>query len=219
MRRTTTILFALIILGMTSTACSVAEEVKGNAPTKISSPVLFQDDFSDPSSGWSTLNEGNKNIGYQNGSFHFLVGEPKFDYWSTPGLSFKDTHIEVNATKNSGPDDNDFGIICRYQDEKNFYGLLISSDGYFGISKMKNGVHSILDADGMQVSEAIKKGVSTNHLKADCIGNTLTLTVNDQKLFDVHDDDFASGDVGLVAGTFNQPGVDVSFNNFVVTRP
>ena len=32
-----------------------------------------------------------------------------------------------------GPDDNDFGIICRYIDDNQFYYAIISSDGYYGI--------------------------------------------------------------------------------------
>jgi hypothetical protein len=28
-----------------------------------------------------------------------------------------------------------------------------------------------------------------------------------------------SGDVGVLAGSFTQPGVDVSFDHFVVTQP
>jgi hypothetical protein len=33
------------------------------------------------------------------------------------------------------------------------------------------------------------------------------------------DPDFPEGDVGLLAGTFTQPGVDVIFDNFVVLQP
>ena len=30
---------------------------------------------------------------------------------------------------------------------------------------------------------------------------------------------FASGDVGLMAGTFGEPGADILFDNFYVYRP
>jgi hypothetical protein len=212
-------LLALIVLGLSGVACSIGSDLVGNNPTKTSSNVLFQDDFAESTSGWSTLNEGSKFIAYDNGGLHFFVNDAKFDYWSTPGLKFSDVHIEVDVTKLAGPDDNDFGIICRYKDENNFYGMLISSDGYYGISKMKEGVHDVINSDGMQVSDIIRKGEATNRLQADCVGDVLRLSVNGEKLIEVKDPDFLSGDVGLVAGTFDEPGVDISFDNFIVTKP
>jgi len=58
-----------------------------------------------------------------------------------------------------------------------------------------------------------------NHLRADCIGNTLTLYVNFNEVASVQDSDFATGDVGVLAGAFAEAGVDVLFQNFVVIQP
>jgi hypothetical protein len=68
-------------------------------------------------------------------------------------------------------------------------------------------------------SDKILKGDATNHIRADCVGDTLTLYVNGEKLAEAKDSDFTSGDVGLMAGTFDQVGVDIRFDNFVVSRP
>jgi len=35
----------------------------------------------------------------------------------------------------------------------------------------------------------------------------------------VNDDDFTSGDVGILAGSFDKPGSDIYFDNFVVYKP
>ncbi len=212
-------LLALSCLSLIFTACAYTAELGGDASTKASNPVLFQDDFSDTAGGWTTLQSDNKLIAYDRGGLRFFMNERQFDYWSRPGLRFSDVHIEVDATKHAGPDDNDFGIICRYQDENNFYSLLVSSDGYYGISKMKNGEHSLVGAEGMRVSETINKGDATNRIAADCSGDTLRLTVNGKKLIEVKDSDFTSGDIGLIAGTGEQAGVDVVFDNLIVTKP
>jgi len=219
MRTTLLSLLALMLMGLVSVGCSAVPDILASNPTQAGSNVLFQDDFSESTSGWTTLNEGNRLIAYENGGLRFLVNDAKYDYWSTPGLKFSDVHVEVDVTKVAGPDDNDFGIICRYKDENNFYGLLISSDGYYGISKMKEGVHNVIGADGMQVSDIIRKGTGTNRLEADCVGEMLRLSVNGEKLVEAQDSDFASGEVGLVAGAFNEPGVDISFDNFIVMKP
>jgi hypothetical protein len=71
----------------------------------------------------------------------------------------------------------------------------------------------------MQASDNIKKGVAVNHLRADCVGNTLTFYVNGFQLVSVQDPRLTSGDIGLLAGTFAQPNVDVIFDNFVALKP
>ena len=58
-----------------------------------------------------------------------------------------------------------------------------------------------------------------NHIRADCIGNELTLYVNGQQVATATDSEFTGGDIGVIAGTFSTPGTDIHFDNFVVTRP
>ncbi len=209
----------LSILALGVLACDLSTALPSAVSSSGSHNVLFQDDFSDPTSGWSVSNETDRVIAYQDGGLRFFVNQAHYDYWSVPGLNFSDVHIDADATKLAGPDDNDLGILCRYRDQNNFYGFLISSDGYYGISKMKNGEHTLIGMDGMRVSQTIQTGQATNHIRADCIGSTLALYVNGEKLYEVQDADFTSGDVGLLVGTFDQPGADVRFNNFVVTEP
>jgi hypothetical protein len=71
----------------------------------------------------------------------------------------------------------------------------------------------------MQKHDAILTGTQINRVRADCIGNLLILYVNGILVGSAVDADFTSGDVGILAGTFDQPGVDVYFDNFVVYKP
>jgi hypothetical protein len=200
------------------TACS-PDAFFTNLPFSGDNKVLFKDDFSKPSGGWTTQRDENTVIDYENGGFRIWVNQPNFDYWSVPGLRFTDVSIDVDARKLAGPDDNDYGIICRYIDQDNFYGFLISSDGYFGISKRKNGDHAIMGGQEMRPNTFIHTGTTLNHIHADCIGSTLTLYVNNEKMAQVTDPDFTVGDVGLLAGSFAQNGVDILFKNFSVRKP
>lgn len=209
---------SLLFLCLFLTACS-PETLLANLSLNPDNRVLFKDDFSNTAGGWSTQRDVNTLIDYDNNGFRIWVNQPNFDYWSVPGLNFTDVSIEVDAVKTAGPDDNDYGIICRYQDQNNFYGFLISSDGYYGISKRKNGDHSVIGAKGMEPSSSIRKGIATNHIRADCIGSTLTLYINGTKAAEVTDPEYKVGDVGLIAGSFNQTGVDILFHNFVVSKP
>jgi len=71
----------------------------------------------------------------------------------------------------------------------------------------------------MGTSDYIKSGETTNHLRVECVGPTLTLYVNGQKLDSQQDSEYTSGDVGLIAGTYENAGTDIWFDNFTVTKP
>lgn len=207
----------IALFGMS--ACSITDLNFGYSTDPNKTNVLFQDDFSDTSAGWVTVNEQNLIMGYDNGRFRMWINRPNTDTWSLAGLQFGDAQISVDTARLSGPEDNEIGIICRYNDPGNFYSFLISSDGYYGISKRKDGIFQVLSYDGMKYSSLINQGTATNHIQADCTGNSLRLTVNGNILADVYDTSYTSGDVGLLAGSYDQPGIDVIFDNFMVKSP
>jgi hypothetical protein len=209
-------LLILSILGLAVLACSLTGD---NNVSELPGDVLFQDDFSDTSSGWDRVNETEGITDYQNGVYRILVNTASFDVWANPGLDFTDTVVEVEATKVSGPDDNDFGVICRYQDINNFYFFVISSDGYYGIAKVVDGEQELLGMDNMEYSDAINQGNATNEIRAECVGDSLILSINGQTLMNASDPDYTSGDVGVIAGTFDTAGTDIQFDNFVVKKP
>jgi hypothetical protein len=196
-------------------ACSAASGGTVEQP----SGVLFQDDFSDPESGWDRVIVSDGVTDYADGVYRIFVNTSNTDVWANPALDFTDVSVEVDATKVDGENDNDYGVICRYQDGENFYFFVISSDGYYGIGKISAGLQQLIGVDSMPPSDAIRQGNATNHLRAVCAGSKLSFYVNDQFLAEYEDTEFTSGDVGLVAGTFDTPGVDIHFDNFVVTEP
>lgn len=219
MKRASLLVFLLALL--TLAACQAAPTPTA-APTAAAPnlQVLFQDDFSDPKSGWDTMKEDDALIAYEDGRYHIWLNYPHTTIWANPNLHFGDVRVEVDALKVGGPNNNQFGIICRYQDADNFYFLIVSSDGYYGIGKTENGKATLLTGDGgMSFSSAIPQGHAAVHLRADCVGDNLALFVNGQPLATAKDDAFADGDVGLIVGTFEEPGADLLFDNFAVYKP
>ncbi len=218
------VFFAVVVLLFASLACSFGGNLLPNGQGGNSnSNVLFRDDFSNTSSGWDSRNDADGITDYYNNSYRIMVNKTQFDFWANPGLTTlpSDVSTEVDATKNGGPDNNDFGILCRYQDTSNFYELLASSDGYVGIVLVKDGNPTTISSSdhNLQPSDTVKQGTATNHLRADCVGDALTLYVNGQKAASAQDSSFSNGDVGLIAGTFDTAGADILFDNFVVSKP
>jgi hypothetical protein len=204
----------IAMLVLVTSACSLGSETE-----TLPEGVLFKDDFSDPSSGWDRVDVAEGVTDYGDGVYRIFVNTHNTDQWANPGLDFVDTIIEVEATKVGGPDDNDFGVICRYEDFENFYFFIISSDGYYAVAKVMDGVQELMGESEMMPNDAIKKGNVTNQIQVACDGSRLTLTVNDTQLISVSDSTFPSGDVGLLAGTFDEPGTEIHFDNFVVREP
>ena len=200
------------------------EPVQPTAVPTVSN-IVFEDDFSDTSSGWD-MNEDEDGItDYDNGSYHIRIDTPELFVWANPSMEGRipsDVRIEVEAT-NIGVDNNSMGIICRYSwtnDEPSFYRFLISSDGYGAIVRVLEGGQEVISSENKLLQyNAIKQGQTTNHIMVECIGNQLSLYANGTLLDRVTDTTLKDGDVGLFASTYDEPGTDLLFDNFIVTRP
>jgi hypothetical protein len=218
MNRLLTLFSLLIILSL---ACSTTIPITSAAPqdqTASSGSVLFQDDFARPISGWDRFMNAEGTMDYDAAGYRMLVNSLNTNFWSTPHKNFADVRMEVDAGKLGGPDENRIGLVCRFTGD-DYYFFLISSDGFYGVGIYIGGQAVLLGQSEMQANNNIKTGLAVNHLRADCAGDKLTFYVNGFQVVSLQDTRLKSGDVGLLAGTFTKPGVDIIFDNFVVLKP
>lgn len=203
----------LLLLSVLISACSPS--------TADGKAIYFQDDFSNVDSGWTrdTFTEGLTD--YDQDSYRILVNETYYSIWSyIEHGSQADVSIEADTRKIGGDDVNEFGIVCRHLDTDNFYVGVITSDGYYGFLKTVNGGDfEVIGSDTFSESPAINQGSNGNHMRMDCVGDTLTLYANEQMLGQVTDSTITNGVVGLYAGTYDIGGTDILFDNFVVHAP
>lgn len=214
----------IILLALLLTAVTAACSLGNSDPDPCDSGgALLQDDFSgEQSCGWALYNRGGTVVEITEGVLQISTSQPGQIWWTNPGRQFSDTIITVQARQVDGPNDNAYGVICRYQNEENFYLFLISGDGYYMIGKYESGSNRIiyLTGDGeFQFSEVINQGVATNQVRASCVGEELTLSVNGIPLATVVDDSFATGDVGLGVSTFEPGTAVVQFDDLRVLAP
>lgn len=216
------ILPALSALVLAVMACSFTTAKTPIAQAPSGPQVLFQDDFSNPDSGWDRTQSDYGSTDYSNGSYLINVAQANIYIFANPGQSFQnDVRIEVDAVKTSGTVDNTFGVLCRYQDPDNYYFFEISSDGYVGIGINQAGVRTFLSSPdkNMVLDSSINQGDASNHLRVDCVGSTLTLYVNGTQAASVTDSSFTGGDTGLTAEAFTAEGTEIQFDNFFVYKP
>ena len=145
MRRLSYWVIPLVILALASLACQ-APLIKNLFPSQ-SGKILFQDDFSDPTSGWNRVTTTKGQTDYADGVYRIFVNEPNLDIWSMPGRKFTDVRLEVDALKVGGERDNRFGIICRAISVDSFYTFIVSSDGYYGLGKIKGQDYHLIGMD------------------------------------------------------------------------
>lgn len=184
---------------------------------------LYFDDFSDPASGWLQDRGEERSFLYRDGEYQIEVNSPNYSALLGLGLSYYDTIVNVDAHTDGQTGDSGYGIICRRQDDANYYGFEISEDGYFSIWKREGGVYTFLAY--WQYSSLIANVSSSTalsemaHLTAACVSDKLTLAVNDRILVEVQDDTFQYGDVGLFVNTYANNEVVAVFDNFSVYEP
>jgi hypothetical protein len=184
--------------------------------------TYFRDDFSTTTSGWDQSKGDDGATEYIDGQYRMYSALGNYVVWANPQKVFPaDVVVEVLATKKTGPDNNAFGILCRYRDTKNYYALVISSDGQAGIAKVQDGQGPIMISGAhMHPVAEIRKGNAINLLRAECVGNSLKLFINETLAASATDDAFLSeGDAGLWLGSYDDPGTEVYFDNFLIRRP
>lgn len=214
----------LWLLGLTLALVACSPPVGG--ATGAAPGVIFQDDFTQPTSGWDRHTGADVTTDYVGGRYLIAVEDPGVDVWARPGLELADVVVEADSQYGAGPVNNEFGVLCRYSrgsDGKNsFYFFLVSSDGYYALGKVARDVRTVLQPEdgSFQPSSAIVQGPDAiNRLAATCAGTHFSLSVNGTLVGVFEDGELARGDVGLIAGTFDEGGVRLYFDNVLVRTP
>jgi len=208
-------ILSIFIIGLMS-GCSQIDFIGSllGSGQQTESHARIDDDFSDKDSGWGQFIYPEGSAVYKNDAFIISVHVPNSDIFITYPRIYINTIVQSDVNKETGPDDNNYGLICRYEDEKNFYAGQVSSDGYAGIFRIKNGTYQLIGRDRMVPVPAILGGNAVNQMRFECIQNTLTLIVNGEVADTQTDETFLSGEVGMIAGTISGYEGSTRFDNF-----
>ena len=185
--------------------------------------LLYFDDFSDPNSGWVSLDKEWGKAGYLNGEYQILLKNTQDGLVVTPDLVLpSDYRIEVDARQASS-NASSYGLM---------FGLQFSGDTYEGyqIIVYPTTQEYLLNKRNMSgswpvlidwtYSTTIHQGMGTNHLRVDRIGTVIYLYINDTLVTTFTDSSFTSSgrDAGVRAFSYDSAPVDVRFDNFSAYR-
>jgi hypothetical protein len=194
-----------------------------NATALPLGPTLFQDDFSNPAGAWPITDKRELKISYDTGEYRVIVASPDISSFSDlRDRTFDNVSIEADMRLVSGSSANLFGLLCRATLDtvlQSGYEILIAPSGIASIQKITGphaGQERILTSGS---SNVVLTGNATNHVRAECNGDDIAMYVNGRKLVDVHDSDYAAGQVGFAFGSPpSGSGFEVRFDNFLVRQ-
>ena len=238
-----------LLLILATTGCAGNAPVSGGAPTsspaqetstpaaanpvtgaemtptavQISDPnTLYQDDFTNPVTGWPEDKFDNYFIGYHEPEYyHIEITSPNYKttVFEPEKKSFGDATLELQvlavSSKTAATGDFRYGLAFRRSGDQ-YYAFTISprtkqwyvlKSSPSGLSVLKQGTeNSIHDLD------------SADALRVDASGTNLFFHINDRLVGQVTDPDYAQGEVGFYVETLDAANVHIHFDTLLVRK-
>lgn len=232
------ILMALVLLNRALTEWHYVQPVQPGQ-------IVYAGTF-DSTDHW-TLYDGRLAAQLNENTLRLLVNLPLSAPYSVIGTHYADFDVSVQARAVEGPPqnplNNGFGLVFRLLDEDNNYQFLISSDGYYQVRRTVDGnsreISTWID------TPVVQQGLGAlNTIRVVGHGNRFQFYVNNERVplcipnsptgqstyfggecrdgtlqDTLVDDTFRAGSLGVVAITFDEPGVVVDFDNLLVSGP
>jgi hypothetical protein len=209
--------FALLLAGTLFAGCTTPPTLTPAAAE--GEPSLFADDFTSPNRTWA-LFETNEGAAYvQQGELYLEDRGRGIGIYTHPvDHEWEDVLVDVRIRHIAGSQNNWMGVICRQQDEENYYLFAISADGYYLILKVEAGIPT--PVAGPLKSELINPGRATNQLLVRCEEDRLALSINGDLEASRTDRTFKEGNVALFADAVEAGSTTTAaFDAFTILEP
>ena len=186
--------------------------------------ILFIDSFSNPNTlddNWEIFDQENPLTGssvwevkkghlYQTSNI-YRGGDDEYAFYEGSNILMRGDlgwpNYEFSVDFGISGNGDGVGLLFRYQDEQHYYRLLMVSDtgnkGPFMKLQAKEGNKYVVLAEN-------KKAYDPNHhhrVKVIATGNDITVIYDDQKIFNVKDDRYKTGRIGMMCYA-EQPDFD-----------
>lgn len=170
--------------------------------------------FNDDSEGWDADSDDEVQRFFAPGVYHIRVDIPETVAWGVSPDATRDFYAEVDVYQVDGPLDNEFGILFR-NDSENYYIFNVSSDGFYRLHKWQDGEWTAI-VEWAESAAIVTGEGSHNRLGLLAEGPDLSILVNDVVLASVADETIAGDGLALAVGTFDEGGVEVAFEDFLL---
>ena len=194
-------------------------------PTPTTKPIriLFEDDFSDVTTGWERYRQIDGILDYHETMevYQLQLTQQGDFFWVYLYTDYTNLVMRVDVTQVAGPEGAAFGIMCRFdRPQVNGVVFLITSSGQAGVGTIEEFRFAPLPGGEFTDFNGINTDLEAmNTLEAACAGDQLRFSANGQVLFNLPAPDILGNAIGFVADSELGAGVDIHFYNLVVYEP
>ena len=191
-------------------------------PLQPQTQMLFEDDFTDPSSGWPQENYDNYYIGYHEPDYYHVQVQSPNDKTLVPAPGkpiFEDATIEVKVftdlDNTSEGGDYLYGLIFRRLGDQ-YYVFAISppTKKWYVLKSSLNALEVLREGADDSIQGTSLETQDT--LRVDTKGSSLFFHINDRLVDQFSDTSYTSGEVGFYVQTFDRARIHAHFNSITI---
>src|SRR5215207_5780917 len=190
------------------------------APVTSDANVLYQDDFTNPATGWSEDKFDNYFIGYHEPEYYHIEvtsSNSKTTVFEPQKQNFDDATIELDvltvSAKTATEGDFRYGLVFRRSGDQ-YYAFTISprTKKWFALKSSPNELTVLAEGTDNNLHELD----SDDTLRVDAQGPNFLFHINDELIGEASDPDYASGEIGFYVESFDSPNTHIHFDNLVI---
>ncbi len=197
----------------------------GITPTAVpvsDSNILYQDDFTNPATGWSEDKFDNYFIGYHEPEYyHIEITSPnsKTTVFAPQKQSFDNVTIELkvltNSTKTAATGDFRYGLAFRRSGDQ-YYALTISprTKKWYVLKNSPSELTVLTEGTDDNINDLD----TDDTLRVDAQGSSFVFHINDEVVGQATDSDYATGEVGFYVETFDATNAHIHFDNLIIRK-
>ncbi|HEX9331903.1 MAG TPA: SH3 domain-containing protein [Anaerolineales bacterium] len=189
-------------------------------PQEEAAAMLYQDDFTNPSTGWPEKKFDNYFIGYHEPEYyHVEITSPNYKttVFEPEKKSFGDATIELQvftvSKKTAATGDFRYGLAFRRSGDQ-YYAFTISprTKKWYVLKSSPNEL--VVLAEGTE--DSIHDLDTADTLRVDAQGSNFLFHINDKLVSQVTDADYPEGEVGFYAETFDATNIHIHFDELTI---
>lgn len=178
---------------------------------------ILSDDFSDKTA-WQVSEKPNGTVQYSQNRLTIAIQRPQgylYSYRVQPIL--KNGFVEITTSISLCSGNDTYGLLFRSSSNYDFYRLLINCNGFVRLERVRNEVVNVL-MDWTISSQLSAGGPLTLELGVWMKDDSFRIFINDVFQFEVKDDVFPSGWLGVFARSGGTTAVTVNFSDLQVNQ-
>ena len=181
--------------------------------------ILYQETFDAAArDAWTLEGDADARAAILNDQLLIEVDAPDVVQYATlTAESFSDFTLQVDVAQLAGGSRSSYGVLFRLQEDGGFYRFAVSPRGYFMVELHQADGRRTRLTDGWVPTGNVNSGLNQiNRLQITTAGSSLAFFINGVFQIEIAESSLGQGHLALDAGTFEDGGLRVAFDDLIV---